>query len=240
MMCYDGPGILLEGTPLMATVMAADLGIPDADPGENEVEPAPVGGDDLDVRQLRHHTKNTLQRMLALIAEMPGLQETPEGRRIARELENRICMSASIANAMFGLTEAPRPMGTRLRSLAGGLVQMMKGADQVVRCGASVRGQCPAHLRETVLRCTQELVGNAMKHGMKGRPSGRITIRLVSEADRTTLTVIDNGWGFARDAKPGEGLSLVEQFAGLHGGSVSIASDSGTAVRVEWPHQTVG
>lgn len=221
---------------MMASIIAAGTDTSDISSQDDGDAPRPIRGDDLDVRQLRHHTKNTLQRMLALIAEMPGLQDTPEGRRIAQELENRICVSASIANAMFGFTETPGPMGTRLRNLAGGLVEMMKGADQVVQAGVSVRGQCPAELRETVLRCAQELVGNAMKHGMKGRASGRITVRLLSEADRTILTVIDNGWGFTGKGRQGEGLSLVEQFAAHHGGSVGIEDDNGAAVRVVLPH----
>jgi hypothetical protein len=61
-------------------------------------------GDDIDLRQLRHHTKNTLQRILGLIAQAPGLCDTPAGEKIAQELEYRIALSANISNALFGLT----------------------------------------------------------------------------------------------------------------------------------------
>jgi two-component sensor histidine kinase len=193
-------------------------------------------GQDIDLRQLRHHMKNTLQRILGLISKAPGLCDTPAGEKIAQELEYRISLSANISNALFGLTRAPGPMGERLRQLTGAVVDMMRDADQIVRIGVSVRGTCPIGLREAVLRCAHELVGNAVKHGMKGRPNGRITVRLISDHDSTTLTVTDNGWGFVGTPGPGEGLSLAGGFAARHGGSLDLDGLDGTVATLELPH----
>jgi len=191
---------------------------------------------EIDLRQLRHHTKNTLQRILGLIAEAPGLCDTPHGEKIAQELEYRICLSATISNALFGLTDAPGSMAERLRHLAGAVVDMMRGADQVIRIGVSIRGCCPMGLRDAVLRSAHELIGNAVKHGMKGRPSGRIAVRLATDEDCTTLTVMDNGWGFAGPSPSGEGLALVQGFAARHGGALAIDGDDGTVATLEMPH----
>lgn len=200
----------------------------DADDGD--------AGQDIDLRQLRHHTKNTLQRILGLIAEAPGLCDTPAGEKIAQELEYRISLSANISNALFGLTGVPGSMGERLRQLTGAVVDMMRDADQIVRIGVSVRGACPTGLREAVLRSAHELVSNAVKHGMKGRPTGRITVRLVSDHDSTTLTVTDNGWGFVGTPRSGEGLSLAGGFAARHGGSLDLDGVDGTVATLELPH----
>src|SRR6195952_4187118 len=135
-------------------------------------------GEEIDLRQLRHHTKNTLQRILGLIVAAPGLSDTPDGQKIVQELEYRICLSANISNALFGLTNAPGSMAERLRQLGGAVVDMMRDPGQVIRVGVSVRGCCPVGRREAVLRSAHELIGNAIKHGMKDRPSGRIAIRL--------------------------------------------------------------
>jgi two-component sensor histidine kinase len=193
-------------------------------------------GQDIDLRQLRHHTKNTLQRILGLIAEAPGLCDTPEGEKIAHELEYRICLSATISNALFGLTDAPGSMADRLRKLAGAVVDLMRGGDQVIRVGVFVRGCCPAGLRETVLRSAHELIGNAVKHGMKGRLTGRIAIRLTTDGGCTTLTVLDNGWGFTGKPRSGEGLALTRDFAARHGGSLTMDGDDGTAATLKLPH----
>jgi two-component sensor histidine kinase len=193
-------------------------------------------GQDIDLRQLRHHTKNTLQRILGLIAEAPGLCDTPQGEKIAQELEYRICLSATISNALFGLTDAPGSMAERLRELAGAVADLMRDADQVIRVGVFVRGCCPAGLREAVVRSAHELIGNAVKHGMKGRPTGRIAIRLTTEEDCTTLTVLDNGWGFTGKPRSGEGLALTRDFATRHDGSLTMDGDTGTVATLRLPH----
>jgi two-component sensor histidine kinase len=191
---------------------------------------------EIDLRQLRHHTKNTLQRILGLISETPGLRDTPEGEKIARDLEYRISLSATISDALFGLTSAPGPMADRLRQLAGAVVDMMRDADQVIRIGVSVRGNCPAEKREAIVRSAHELIGNAVKHGMRGRPSGRIAVRLVTEKGCTTLSVLDNGWGFAGKPRSGEGLALARGFAAQHGGSLELDGEDGTVATLELPH----
>ncbi|MFL5286158.1 MAG: ATP-binding protein [Rhodopila sp.] len=208
-----------------------------AEPG---VQPGPLDADaplDLDLRQLRHHTKNALQRIISLITEIPGLCDTPAGEQIARELEHRIRLSAAISNALFGLTEAPGSMADRLRQLAGAVVDMMRAADQVVRVGVSVRGCCPPALQQAVIRGANELLGNALKHGLKNRPTGRILVRLVTEGTTTTLSVIDNGWGFGGTLGHGEGLSLARGFAERHGGTLRLENADGTVATLELPHR---
>jgi two-component sensor histidine kinase len=192
--------------------------------------------DEADLRQLRHHTKNTLQRLIGLLAEVPGLTDTPAGEQLARELEYRICLSAQISNALFGLTNAPGSMGERLRELAGAMVEMMREPHQVIRTGVSVKGCCPQELREAVVRSAHELVGNAVKHGMKGRMSGRISIRLVTVGNTTTLTVTDNGWGFDNPPRFGEGLDLARLFAERAGGSLELDGADGTSAVMTLPH----
>jgi two-component sensor histidine kinase len=127
-------------------------------------------------------------------------------------------------------------MAQRLRQLAGAVVDMMRDADQVIRVGASVRGSCPPALREAVLRSAHELLGNAVKHGMKGRPHGRIAVRLVSDRGSTTLTVVDNGWGFSGAPGSGEGLRIARDFAARHGGSLSLDGLDGTVATLELRH----
>jgi two-component sensor histidine kinase len=193
-------------------------------------------GDDLDLRQLRHHTKNTLQRIIGLLSEIPGLLDTPAGEQVARELEYRICLSAEISDALFGLTSAPGSMAERLRQLAGAMVEMMREPEQIIRTGVSVRGCCPPPLREAVVRSAHELIGNAVKHGMKGRPNGRIAVRLVTVGGLTTLTVTDNGWGFESAPQFGEGLRLAQLFAERAGGLLEMDGTDGTSATLTLRH----
>ncbi|MGE0224876.1 MAG: ATP-binding protein [Acetobacteraceae bacterium] len=197
-----------------------------------------IGTDeDIDLRQLRHHTKNALQRIIGLVAQAPGLADTPEGAQIARQLERRIQLSAAISDALFGLTRAPEAMTDRLRSLCGYLVELLSDPAQIVQVGVSIRGECPVHLRETVLRVAHELVGNAVKHGMRRQRRGRIAVRLHTEPGvYTRLTVIDDGHGFHGRPKEGEGLTLARLLAEENGGSVSLESDGRTIAALYLPH----
>ncbi len=213
------------GTSAKCDIVGADIGC-----GADTV------GDDVDLRQLRHHTKNTLQRIIGLLSEIPGLHDTPAGEQVARELEYRICLSAQISNALFGLTGAPGPMAERLRQLSGAMVELMREPDQIIRTGVSVRGCCPPPLREAVVRSAHELVGNAVKHGMRGRPNGRIAVRLTTLGGVTTLTVTDNGWGFEGTPRFGEGLTLARLFAERAGGSLDIDGTDGTSAILTLRH----
>jgi two-component sensor histidine kinase len=195
---------------------------------------------EIDLRQLRHHSKNTLQRLIGVIDELPDLRDTAQGRFLAQELERRLCLSANISDALFGFTDTPGSMLERLRQLAGALVDMMSTTRQTVRVGVSVRGSCPVALREAVLRTAHELIGNAVKHGMKSRLTGRILVRLTSQNGVTTLAVIDNGRGFGTSAQEGEGLALARSFAIRHGGSLRLEITDGVAAIVELPHWPQG
>jgi len=213
---------------------AKDFGFTETDDAEKKTSPR---DGDVDLRQLRHHTKNALQRIISLVLQVPGLRDTPEGEFLLRQLETRIKLSAAVSDALFGLTRTPEPMTDRLRSLSGNLVELLRDPTQAIQIGVYVRGDCPTQLREPVLRVAHELIGNAVKHGMRMRPRGRITVRLQTESGiRTKLTVIDDGGGFHGEPKHGEGLSIARTFATQHGGTISLKSDGRTIASLELPH----
>jgi len=193
--------------------------------------------DELDIRQLRHHTKNALQRIMAMIAQAPGLHDNPAAELVAQELERRICLSADLSDALFGLTRAPGPMSERLQGLSDAVIEMMRDPDQRIYLDVTAQGICPPALREAALRVAHELVGNAVKHGMRGRASGRITLRLDSTHRRTRLWVIDDGWGIPGRLRNGEGLSLALGLAEQHDGTLRLWNDCGTVAVLDLPHE---
>lgn len=182
----------------------------------------PPAGSDLALRLLRHHTKNTLQRILSEVVLIDGSRLSLESGRMLRDLERRIMLSAAISDALFGMTGAPRPMEERLNALCKGTIELLGDPDQIIRLDLAVAGDCPAHLRETVLRGANEMLGNAIKHGLHERMLGRIIVRLVTGTRETRLTVEDDGWGYCAAREAGEGLGLTQALAEQHGGSSSI------------------
>jgi signal transduction histidine kinase len=90
----------------------------------------------------------------------------------------------------------------------------------------------------------QNLLQNAIKYSPKGSP---IRVRVEHQTDEATIAVSDQGIGIPADALPhiferfyradnvdarhvsglGVGLFVVREIAGLHGGSVDVASEQG-------------
>jgi two-component sensor histidine kinase len=188
---------------------------------------APAAGpaasdDDVSFRQLRHHTKNALQRILCHVSLQPGLNATAAGRALARDLERRIHLVAAISDALFGLTRAPDPLEARLRSLGESLIELLCDPGQLISLDVEADGMCPGVLDETVVRVAHELLGNAVKHGMHVRLVGRIEVRVTTQGGVTRLTVSDDGWGYANQPVAGEGLSVARILAEQYGGRLNL------------------
>ena len=171
-------------------------------------------------RQLRHQTKNALARIIAQVSSSLGANDA--GRRVARDVERRILLTAQISDALFGLTRAPSRFEERLRALCESVVDLAADCDQHLTLRCTVAGAVPAECQDVMLRVAHELVGNAVKHGMHVRLIGRIDVRVGVDADGVRLEVADDGWGCGRDPADGEGLKLVSLLAGECGGRVTL------------------
>ena len=185
--------------------------------------------DALAMRQLRHQTKNALQRIIAQIAGS-DLRATQAGATLADEIERRICLSARVSDALFGLTACPEPLRERLTALCDATVKLLADQEQTIQLDVAVTGSCPPSLEATVVRIAYEMVSNAVKHGMHMRLVGRIALRVRSQGNGSTvLLVSDNGWGLGCDGS-GEGLPIMRCLAEQDGGRVSIDRVDGWTV----------
>ncbi len=216
--------------------------MPDALPSRLTRLPMPVPltppeptADAVAMRQLRHQTKNALQRIIAWISTTE-LRATPEGCVLAEEIERRIRLSARISDALFGLTAVPEPMERRLAALSEAVVSLLTETEQTIRTEVSVAGSCPAAYETTVVQVAHEMLGNAIKHGMHMRLMGQITVRLHAQADgAVTLEVCDDGWGPC-GAEEGQGLPIMQALADRHRGTVSLSRKNGwTVARLSLP-----
>lgn len=184
------------------------------------------GAERLGLRQLRHHTKNALQGLIAQIDQVPELQDTEAGRRLADELQHRILLSAKISDALFGLTGPPAALEARLRSLCESIVKLFGELDQDIRTQVTVRGSCPVDLHEVILRSLHEMVGNSVKHGLHARMDGLISVRLETTGEAVTLTVQDNGSGLGQLGDDDQGLEIIRDLIAGHDGTLRLHHDA--------------
>jgi two-component sensor histidine kinase len=197
------------------------------------------GADDdqiTDLRQLRHHTRNALQRIVAVIEEHPGLQGSEAGQALAADLQRRIMLTAAVSEVLLGFTSAPFTL--RLTSLCESVVALLRGVYQTIALEVFCDVSCPPSLRGTVLRVAHEFVGNAVKHGMHARVGGRIEVRLVAKDGGVRLVVVDDGWGFADKPANGEGLSLVRELAAVEHGTIDLERcGNRTVAKLDLPYR---
>lgn len=187
-----------------------------------------------DFRQLRHHTKNALARILAQVST--GLSRNERSRAVAADVERRIMLTAQIADALFGFTRAPGPFAQRLAGLCSAVIELIGEGDQYLTLTCNVHGEVPAQQQETVLRVAHEFVSNAVKHGMPMRLIGRIEVVVAADAEATVLEVIDDGWGCGCRPVRGEGMGVANALAAAMGGAISLERRRDrTVARLELP-----
>jgi two-component sensor histidine kinase len=175
-------------------------------------------------RQLRHHFKNVLQRMIAEISYDPGLQSSTQSRTAAAHMVSRLCRAAEVSDQLFDAQTAGAPLAERLRTLGESLVAALGWPGQNISLDVSVEAACPLALYEIVLRAANEMITNAVRHGMASRAKGRIEIVLTveSSAGDTVLIVRDDGWGLLPLAIEGEGSRLVRELSAPYGGRFTL------------------
>jgi two-component sensor histidine kinase len=175
----------------------------------------------LGLRQLRHHTKNVLQRIVAQV-EATEPRNTSADSALADDVLHRIILSTQISDALFGLSVAPDVIERRLEWLTKTTVALLSDDVQTIRTEVETVEHCPEPFVPVVLQIAHEMVANAVKHGMRLRLVGRIFVLLRTSPDSgVTLTVLDDGWG-PGTTQIGEGRSIMAALAGQHGGTVSL------------------
>lgn len=180
----------------------------------------------LAMRQLRHQSKNALQRLLCQVAGFAGQQHDRAARALADDLERRIVLSASLSDALFGMTHAPDPLAVRLEALCRAVVGLLSDGDQLLAVSVEVESGVPAAADDVLVRVAHELVGNTIKHGMRLRMVGQIRVAVQVAHGQVVMTVSDDGWGFCGLPGRGEGLSIAHSLAERHDGVLLLRRDA--------------
>jgi PAS domain S-box-containing protein len=147
---------------------------------------------------------------------------------IAGHVRDAISQTRLLARGLSPVTLDSEGLMSALEELASNTGKMFK---------VSCRFECDPpvlvddHAVATHLfRIAQEAVSNAVKHGK----AAQITIQLAKERNRAVMTVTDNGAGFPEivPRKKGMGLWIMQSRAGMIGGTLISANQSGGGARI--------
>lgn len=164
---------------------------------------------------------------------------TPSQPETARRLDQMCAMLREAVTQTRYLAHGLVPVGDAPDALQNGLSALALRAGRLGRTQVEFQCDEPVELNDVVAaghlyRIAQEAVNNALKHAQ----AGRITIRLLREAEGIRLEVADDGIGMLVANKgQGAGLGLMRYRAGLIGARFDSSPRPGAGVTVSchWP-----
>ena len=187
------------------------------------------------VNELFHDLRQPVAAISALVAAaetIPGIPDEVH-RRLSQIREESRRISALIRQVQAG-SLAPEPLdagaltirlGESFEATAGGKIQIVADADATIVADETGLRRAMANLLENALRAAG--------------PTGNVLVTVQKRGSWVCFDVHDSGPGFGAGPKgsAGLGLQIVEWFASMHGGEVSIERShlGGTLARLSLP-----
>lgn len=190
-------------------------------------------------REMQHRIKNNLQSIAGLLSI-----SSHDSTASARAVERCLGQVQAISTVHSLLTPKRMKPGIRLRKLLSEIAEAtVTAADRGEEITLTVEGDDCRLSPDTAVALgviANELVSNALEHGLAGRRAGSIRVSAATGPTHVTVEFRDDGEGlpdgFRMPTAANSGLGLVASLTkhGLHGEFDISSSDSGTVARIEF------
>ncbi len=161
------------------------------------------------IQEVHHRVKNNLQTIAALLRIQTRRCKSEEAKQYLTDAVNRI-LSMSVIHEYLSQDEH-RPINIRdvcqriLRQAQQVTINPGQYVDIAME-GPNIR--LPAGQATASALVVNELLMNAIEHGLRDRENGKIRIVLEDLGDEVRITVLDNGLGLPSDFAPDQSRSL--------------------------------
>lgn len=161
------------------------------------------------IQEVHHRVKNNLQTIASILRMQARRSQSEEARHQLLEAVNRV-LSMAVIHEFMGENEQ-RAINLRevCQRIAGQVVDVSSTSNQEI--SIRVHGpniHLPASQATPAALVVNELVLNAVEHGVGDRPQGVISITLNDLGDGVEVTVDDDGAGLPPDFHPVRNASL--------------------------------
>lgn len=161
------------------------------------------------IQEVHHRVKNNLQTIAAVLRIQARRTQNDEARQQITEAVNRI-LSMSVIHEFLSQDEH-RPINVRdvCQRIVNQVKQVTLGPEQQIEI--SVQGpnvRLPAAQATPTAMVVNELLLNAMEHGVGDRTHGHIQIQLSDLGNAVRIAVLDDGKGLPSDFDPNMSNSL--------------------------------
>jgi len=179
------------------------------------------------LRELHHRVKNNLATVAGILSLQRRRTKSPEVRRILAESVNRVQGLAATHDLLSHQDVSEARVDDIARKIVGVANANLRPPEahltfEVEPCPIVIPSRAVAILALVL----NEMVSNAIKHGMAGMTEGTVTIRGREEDGQVTVEVIDTGNGplqpLEEENSEGLGLSLIRYLIGDLGGQFQL------------------
>jgi two-component sensor histidine kinase len=198
------------------------------------------------IREIHHRVKNNLQIISGLL-DMTRMR-TPDSttNSILTDMMMKIKTMAQIHTRLYESKQFDKiNMGSQIRDQVADLSSIYG------RSGAEIQSEIEAQdiylPVDQAIPCAlvvNEILSNAFKHAFKGKKHGNLTVSATRVDDHIRIIVRDDGIGIPNDMDVERttslGLKLIRNLVLQLSGSVTITSDHGTEVIVDFPIHSGG
>jgi PAS domain S-box-containing protein len=160
--------------------------------------------------ELNHRTKNNMQMLQSLLFVAARTTPSVEARKVLNEASARIAAMAAAQRVLYGRSDASRFSAQEFLPSVCETIRQLLPAGARIECGAA-HGVLSNDVAMPLALILNELLTNAVKHGIRDYVRQGVRVNLVGEGERLVLCVEDDGEGFDLEAvrKTSSGLQLV-------------------------------
>ncbi len=191
------------------------------------------------LKELNHRVKNNMQLLQSLLSNAQRESASPEARAVLADATRRV---AAMAAAQQVLYEEGKPTSFTAEDFLQSVCATARngfsdGVDIVIDPSSGLLSNDTAMPLALILN---ELLTNAVKHGINGSGNGTIRVGLSHVGEAYQLYVEDGGPGFelAPTVQRSSGLGLVSGLARQLGGSFAVERGDGARCVVRFQERT--
>ena len=188
------------------------------------------------LRELHHRVKNNLATVAGLLSLQRRRTRSPEVRHILAESVNRVQGLAATHDLLSHEDVSEARVDDLARKIVGVANANLRPPEscitfEVEPCPIVIPSRAVAILGLVL----NEMVSNAIEHGIAGMPEGNVTISGREEGGIVIVEVLDTGKGlplpFEEESGEGLGISLIRNLMGDIGGQFMLRRTSETPSR---------
>jgi PAS domain S-box-containing protein len=180
--------------------------------------------------ELNHRTKNNMQMLQSLLFAAARTARSEEARKVLNEASARIAAMAAAQRVLYGRSDASRFAAEEFLPSVCETIRQLLPAGVRIECGAA-RGVLSNDVAMPLALILNELLTNAVKHGVKDHARQEVRVNLTNQDGRLVLCVEDDGEGFDLEEvrKNSSGLQLVLGLARQLHGTFSVTKNPSRA-----------